>query len=202
MIYSNNFSNAIVLTGGIATGKSTVAKMFFQDRFKIIDADRVAHQMLDRYALDVAKIFGDDILDEYGKVDRTKLGAIVFADEDKKDELEDLLHPPIREEIMIMADELDKEIRPYIVDIPLFFEGSGYDIKKIIVVYAPQELQLQRIMARDNLTKDQAVQRINSQLPIDHKKSLATYLIDNSLDMNNLVSEYSKVRDQIIGEFI
>ena len=103
---------------------------------------------------------------------------------------------------MIMADELDKEIRPYIVDIPLFFEGSGYDIKKIIVVYAPQELQLQRMMARDNLTKDQAVQRINSQLPIDHKKSLATYLIDNSLDMNNLVSEYSKVRDQIIGEFI
>jgi dephospho-CoA kinase len=196
------FKYAVALTGGIATGKTTVAKMFFQDRFKIIDADRVAHQMLDRYALDVAKIFGDDILDEYGKVDRAKLGAIVFADEDRKDELEDLLHPPIRDEIMIMADELDKEIRPYIVDIPLFFEGGGYDIDKVIVVYAPQELQLQRIMARDNLTKDQAMQRINSQLPIDHKKPLATYLIDNSLDMNNLVSEYSKVRDQIIGEFI
>jgi dephospho-CoA kinase len=196
------FRYAVALTGGIATGKTTVAKMFFQDKFKIIDADRVAHQMLDRYANQVAEIFGSDILDEYGKVDRAKLGAIVFADEDRKDELEDLLHPPIREEILIMANELDKEIRPYIVDIPLFFEGGGYDIDKVIVVYAPQELQLQRIMARDNLSKNEAMQRINSQLPIDHKKPLATYLIDNSSTMEHLISQYNSVRDQIIGEFL
>ena len=191
---------AVVLTGGIATGKSSVAKLFAQDGFDIIDADRVAHQMLDRYAPQVAKIFGSHLIYN-GSVDRKELAKIVFSDDEKKEALEALLHPPIQAEIEQIADSFDSEFKPYIIDIPLFFEGGNYDIDKVIVVYAPRDLQLKRLMQRDNLSAQEAQRRIDSQLPIEHKKSLATHLIDNSSDVNNLISEYKRVRDTLIGEF-
>ena len=191
---------AIALTGGIATGKSSVAKLFAQDGFDIIDADRVAHQKLDRYASQVAKIFGTHLISN-GSVDRKELAKIVFSDEEKKEALEALLHPPIQAEIEQIADSFDTEFRPYIIDIPLFFEGGNYDIDKVVVVYAPRDLQLDRLIKRDNLSPQEAQKRIDSQLPIEHKKSLATHLIDNSSDVNNLISEYKRVRDTIIGEF-
>jgi len=191
---------AVALTGGIATGKSSVAKMFAQDGFDIIDADRVAHQMLDRYASDVASMFGSHLVHN-GIVDRKELGKIVFSDEASKEALEELLHPPIKEEIEQIAYSFETEFRPYIIDIPLFFEGGNYDIGNVIVVYTPVSLQLERLMSRDSLSKEEALKRINSQLPIEDKKSLATYVIDNSSTFEHLVSEYQRVRDQIIGEF-
>jgi len=194
------FKYAVALTGGIATGKSTVSKLFAQDGFDIIDADKIAHKMLDRYASKIAVHFGSHLVSQ-GEVDRELLGKIVFEDEEKREELEDILHPAIQAEIETISDSFDTEFRPYIVDIPLFFEGGSYDIDDIIVVYAPASLQLQRLIQRDNLSKEDALYRINSQLPIEHKKSLATYLIDNSSDVDNLLQEYKKVRDTIIGNF-
>jgi dephospho-CoA kinase len=194
------FKYAVALTGGIATGKSTVSKFFAQDGFDIIDADKIAHKMLDRYASEIALRFGSHLVSQK-EVDRKALGEIIFNDEEKREELEDILHPAIQVEIEAISDSFDTEFRPYIVDIPLFFEGGSYDIDDIIVVYAPASLQLQRLMQRDNLSKEDALARIDSQLPIEHKKSLATYLIDNSLDKEHLFTEYQQVRDTIIGNF-
>jgi len=194
------YKYAVALTGGIATGKSTVSKLFAQDGFDIIDADRVAHQMLDRYSHKVADIFGSHLVSN-GKVDRKALAKIVFGDDEKREILEEILHPPIKEEIETISYSFDTEFKPYIIDIPLFFEGGNYDIPKVVVVYAPKEQQIQRLVQRDNLNQEDALKRINAQLPIEHKKSLATHLIDNSFDINNLISEYKRVRDTIIGEF-
>jgi dephospho-CoA kinase len=194
------FRYAIALTGGIATGKSSVSKLFAQDGFDIIDADKVAHMMLDRYASVIASKFGSHIVSG-GEVNRKALGELVFSDEEKREELEELLHPAIYEEIATISESFDTEFRPYIIDIPLFFEGGSYDIDDIVVVYAPAQLQLQRLMQRDGISKEDALLRINSQLPIDHKKSLATHLIDNSSTVDNLINEYKKVRDDIIGGF-
>jgi len=191
---------AVALTGGIATGKTTVSKLFAQDGFDIIDADRVAHQMLKKYANEVASMFGSHLVHN-GEVDRKELGKIIFSDGEKKEILEKFLHPVIKEEIEKIAYGFETEFRPYIIDIPLFFEGGNYDIKKSIVVYAPRSLQLQRLQQRDSLSQQEALKRINSQLDIEDKKALASYVIDNSSTFEHLVSEYQRVRDQIIGEF-
>jgi len=194
------FRYAVALTGGIATGKSTVSRLFAQDGFDIIDADRVAHQMLDRYANKVADIFGSHLVSN-GKINRKELAKIVFADNEKREMLEEILHPPIKEEIETIAYGFDTEFKPYIVDIPLFFEGGNYDISKVVVVYTPEHIQLQRLMQRDGLNQEEAQSRIKAQLPIEHKKSLATHLIDNSSSIDDLIKEYQKTRDNIIGEF-
>lgn len=195
------FKYAIALTGGIATGKSTVSKLFAQDGFDIIDADKIAHKMLDRYSKEIARAFGSEILDGNGDIDRRALGHIVFSDEVKREALENFIHPLIYEEIEIISENFDREFRPYIVDIPLFFEGGNYNIENIVVVYAPAMTQLERLMRRDGLSQDEAILRIKAQLPIEHKKSLATHIIDNSLDADNLLMEYQRVRDTIIGGF-
>jgi len=194
------FRYAIALTGGIATGKSSVSKLFAQDGFDIIDADKVAHMMLDRYASSIASKFGSHIVSG-GEVNRKVLGELVFNDEEKREELEELLHPAIYEEIATISESFDTEFRPYIIDIPLFFEGGSYDIDDIVVVYASAQLQLQRLMQRDGISEEDALLRINAQLPIEHKKSLATHLIDNSSTVDNLINEYKKVRDDIVGGF-
>jgi dephospho-CoA kinase len=190
------FEYAIVLTGGIATGKSTVAKIFAEHGFEIIDADEVAHRVLDEQHPKIAGMFGNRFVKE-GKVDRKALGAVVFADEEKRRELEALLHPLIYEEIEKEAEKLDTLKMPYLVDIPLFFETGGrYPIKRSLVVYTTKEQQLKRLVERDGYNTQNARQRIEAQLPIDEKRDRATYLIDNTGDLAHLKAEC----DRVIGE--
>ncbi len=193
------FEYAVVLTGGIATGKSTVAKIFKEFGFKIIDADKIAHKTLDKSQDKIIELFGKEYVVD-GKVDRKALGRLIFANKDKKLKLENLLHPLIFSEIENQSIELDREKKPYLVDIPLFFESSRYPIKKSIVVYIPKELQLQRLIKRDGITKEEALQRINSQLPIDEKRQRATYIIDNQKDLEALQQECVILKDRIIRE--
>jgi dephospho-CoA kinase len=183
-----DYKNAIVLTGSIATGKSTVSKILDQHGYEIIDADKVTKKMLEIHVDKIAEIFGDEYIFE-GKVNGSKLGALIFSDKNEKLKLENFLHPLIKDEIEKQAKILEEKNRPYILDIPLFFETKNYDIDRVVIVYCTKEQQLQRLMDRNSLTKEEAQKRINSQIDIDKKKSLATYMIDNTKDKNTLKSE-------------
>lgn len=193
------FEYAIVLTGGIATGKSTVAKYFAQQGFEIIDADRIAHEVLDSQYQKVVQMFGASFVKE-GKVDRKALGAVVFADNKKRKALESLLHPLIYEKIEQYSEALDKCKKPYLVDIPLFFETNRYPIKRSIVVYTTKEQQLNRLMQRDGYNTQNALQRIDAQMPIDEKREQATYVIDNTGDLVQLEDECKRVIEKIKNE--
>jgi len=192
------FKYAVVLTGGIATGKSTVAKFFLSEGFNIIDADKIAHSILDLHQDKIAELFGQHCVVD-GKVARKELGKLIFANPSEKLRLEKLLHPLIFDEIERQSIELDTLKKRYIIDIPLFFESKGrYPIKCSIVVYTEPNIQLQRLMLRDGSTKIEAQQRIDSQLPIDEKRDLATYIIDNSKDLKNLHQEFIRVKEKLL----
>lgn len=187
------FEKAYALTGGIASGKSTVGEIFRGYGVKIIDADRIAHEVLDQQSGAIATSFGDAYVSDQGRVNRQALGALVFADPKAKKSLEALLHPLIYEEIQRQSEVLDRKGKPYFIDIPLFFETQRYPIEHSIVVYAPRALQLERLMQRNGLNRHEAEQRIDAQMDIEKKKTLATYLIDNQGDLHALQSQCDKI---------
>ena len=194
------FEYAIVLTGGIATGKSTVAKIFRDYGFEIIDADKVAHEILDLHHEEISQLFGAEYV-EGKKVIRQKLGTLIFGNKKEKLRLEALLHPLIFSKIEKKSLVLDKLKKPYLIDIPLFFETNRYPIKESIVVYVPQKLQLERLMNRDTSTNREAQERIDAQMNIEEKKQLATYIIDNQGSLKNLQNLCDKVKDKIITNY-
>ena len=182
------FKNAIALTGGISTGKSTVCNLFKLHGFLTIDADLIAHKLLDENSNKIATMFGEQYV-ENGKVLRKELGKIIFSNEENKLKLEALLHPLIFEKIEKEAKVFEEQNKPYIVDIPLFFEKMHYPISKSIVIYTPKDLQIKRLQNRDNITKEEAMLKISNQMDIEEKKNLGTYIIDNSKDLKHLQQE-------------
>lgn len=194
------FEYAIALTGGIATGKSSTTAMFMLYGFKFIDADKIAHALLDAHAHRVGEIFGEEYLSE-GKVNRKKLGGLIFGNLQKKKELENFLHPLIYKAIEQEATKLDGFKKPYIIDIPLFFETARYPIAQSIVVYATKAQQLERLIKREGFATQEALDRINAQMDIEAKKQKATYIIDNSKDIKHLQSECERVKEEILKAF-
>lgn len=178
------------LTGGIATGKSTVSSLLEERGAFIIDADRIAREVVlpgSPALQQVAERFGQAVLLEDGSLNRKKLGEIVFADAAERKALESILHPAIR---AVMRERLEAYERDYpdklvVADIPLLYE-SGLEsmYEEIMVVYVPREIQLQRLMKRDGLTPEEAGKRLDAQFDIEWKKQQADYVIDNrgSLD--------------------
>ncbi|ALS03286.1 dephospho-CoA kinase [Enterococcus silesiacus] len=171
------------LTGGIATGKSTVVSVFKSLNFPIVDADVIAREIVEvgTPALEkIVAVFGLEVLNQDGSLNRKKLGSIVFSDEKKRKMLNEVLSPFLRDEILSQIDQKKNESSLVVVDIPLLFEG-GYDqfVDKVAVVYVPEATQLVRLMKRDNLTQDEAQRRINSQLSIEEKKQKADIVFDN-----------------------
>lgn len=191
---------AIALTGGIAVGKSSAMSFMSMYGFRCIDADKIAHDILDEQRDKIEFMFGSEVLSATG-VNRVELGKIVFADMEKRKSLESLLHPLIYDRIMALAQIEEERKFPYFIDIPLFFENKRYDIDKSLVVYAPKDLQIQRLMKRNNLSREEAIMRINSQLDIEQKKLQATYIIDNTKDIKHLQNECEKVRGIILEDF-
>jgi dephospho-CoA kinase len=144
-----------------------------------------AHEMLKKYSNKIEKMFGTS--------ERKELGKIVFNDKEKKKELENFLHPKIKEAILKKVNELEKYNVPYFLDIPLYFETGNYnEFKNIVVVYTPYELQIERLMQRNNISNEEAKKLINLQIPIEEKKEKASYIIDNSQDLKHLQSEVDK----------
>jgi len=182
------YEYAIALTGSIATGKSTVASLVALNGMRIIDADTISHEILDASASWVEETFGKEFL-RLGKVDRPKLGELVFSDEEAKKTLEEFLHPKIREEILKRSEKQDKLKFPYLIDIPLFFENNSYDIQDSVVVFTPAEVQLERFMKRNGYSEEESLKRIATQLPIQEKKERATWVIDNSKNLKHLQQE-------------
>ncbi len=195
------FKYAIALTGSISTGKSSAVELLKQSGFHVIDADSVAHQVLDEQHQAIAQTFGDKYVKE-GKVDRKSLGSMIFADQKKRKMLEALLHPLIYARITEKATQLDKRAEPYIVDIPLFFEGGRYAIESVIVVYAKKEQQLKRLMEREGYSEKEALLRIEAQIDIEEKRKNAIYVIDNSGDLKQLQYETERIKEKILGDFL
>ncbi|NWF67136.1 MAG: dephospho-CoA kinase [Campylobacterales bacterium] len=187
----SSLNHAIALSGGIATGKSSVCTLLKLLGFSIIDADMVAKECLNEEKLAIKELFGDEYLID-NQIDRKKLATLIFSDTFAKESLEKLLHPKIREKIFQKAKDLEKFKINYIIDIPLFFETNSYDIKNVIVVYAPKEIQLDRMVKRDGFKYDEAILRLNAQLDIEDKRQKATFLIDNSKDLKHLQKEVDR----------
>ncbi len=163
------FEYAIALSGGIATGKSSATTILMLFGFRFIDADKIAHKLLDLRYRDISNMFGEEyIIDD--KVNRAELGKLIFANLSKRKELEEFLHPLIYNEIEAQAIIQDKFKKPYIIDIPLFFEKQRYPIKHSVVVYASRKQQIDRLISRDGFSKDEALRRIDAQMDIEEKK--------------------------------
>ncbi len=190
------FQNAIVLTGGIATGKSSVCSLLNLYGFKIIDADKIAHLMLDKNVEKIADLFGKEFVSE-GRVDRKKLGSVVFNDAQLRQKLEKLLHPLIKEEILIQSRLCEKQEIPYIVDIPLFYEKSNYSIDEVVVVYCEPEQQIERLVEREGYTLEEAQKRIDAQMPITQKREKASFVIDNTKNLKHLQKEVDRFTEYI-----
>ena len=174
--------NAIILTGSIATGKSTVASLLKLYGYTIISADEVAHKLLEKYS--------NEIKDMFGTSERKELGKIVFNNESKRKQLEEFIHPKIKEYILNESKKLEKFNIPYFLDIPLYFETGNYnEFKKVVVVYTPQNIQIQRLAKRNNISLDEAKKLVNLLINIEEKKQKANYLIDNSKDLKHLQKE-------------
>jgi dephospho-CoA kinase len=174
------------LTGGIASGKSTVSAVLAEAGARIIDADRIARDIVRRGAPAHQRItahFGRHILQPDGEIDRARLGAIVFGDPQARRVLEGIVHPGVREETARRLEELRRQEAGAVVvlDVPLLFEsGMHRGLSEVIVVYVPEAVQLERLMRRNHLPQAAALARIRSQMPLDEKKALATRVIDNS----------------------
>ncbi len=194
---SKDFKYAIALTGGIATGKSTVASLFMLHGFLTIDADKIAHKLLDKNTIAISNIFGDKYIDN-GKVVRKELGNLIFNNVEEKKKLEDFLHPLIKQEIINEALVFEEQKKPYMIDIPLFFENMNYDIVNSVVIYIPKQLQLERLIKRDKCSKEDALSRINNQMDIEEKKARATFVIDNTKDLINLQNEVERVKKLLL----
>jgi len=195
------FEYAIALTGGIATGKSTVASLLALNGMRVIDADSISHKILNDSYLWVGETFGQEYLNG-SKVIREKLGTLVFSNNEKKKVLEEFLHPKIRVEIENQSIKQDSFKFPYLIDIPLFFENGAYDIKESVVVYTPKEIQLERYIKRNGYSQDESLKRIASQMPIDEKKSYATWVIDNSKNLKHLQQECEEFVDKIKAKYL
>ena len=173
------------LTGGIASGKSTVAKMFVKNGAYLIDFDGLAHEVQEPGKpawKEVVNYFGEIILQPDKKIDRVKLGNIVFTDKEKLSELNNIVHPVVYQEWHVRLEKIGKKEKHAIVlsDIPLLFEGNMQNLfdLTILVLISPKE-QIRRLIARNGVSKEEAGKRLKSQMPISEKIALANIVIDN-----------------------
>ena len=186
----------IGLTGSIATGKSFAAKEFKKLGCYVIDADELAHKALMKDSNiyhRIVSIFGNKIVDKDGNIDRNRLGKIVLNDKEKLKLLEDIVHPEIRRLRNKRIDDIIKKNKNAIViyDVPLLFEKKMQNMfDYTIVVYAPFDIQIKRLMARNSLSYNEAKKRISIQMPISKKIESADFVIDNS-------GSAEKTKDQI-----
>lgn len=191
------------LTGGIAAGKSTILDFFKTYGCKVYDADQIARQVVEVESIGLKQIvekFGQEVLNADGTLNRKKLAGIVFSDSEQLKNLNNITRPLIKKRILkIIADtKASDEKNISIFEIPLLFEG-GYQqyFDGIITIYVSEEVQLKRLMNRNNITREVALNRINSQMSMSEKRDRADFVIDNSGDLTHLADEFDKLISQL-----
>lgn len=186
--------NIIGLTGGIASGKSTVSSFFRQKGAAVLDADRIARELSEpggKLHAEYVHHFGAEVLQSDGTLNRRRIGQIVFSDPQQKQWLDAVSHPAIWAELLRKLEQKRNEKqRLILLDIPLLFE-SGWDkmADKTCLVYVDESVQLQRLMKRDGYTRREAQDRIAAQMPLEEKKKRADYLIDNNGSLMDTVQQ-------------
>lgn len=184
----------IGLTGGIASGKSTVLHYFKNKQIPFIDADIVAREVVapgTEGLADIERLFGSTVINDDGTLNREALGAIVFHDPKERERLNTSIHGFIRNRIEELTRQFESQGVPVLIyDIPLLIEGKWYEILDTIwLVYVTPEVQLYRLMDRNGFTREEALARIDSQMPIDEKRQYADIIIDNTGDFASLQAQ-------------
>lgn len=191
------------VTGGIASGKTTVSKIFEELGAPLIDFDVIARQVVEPGTPALANIidyFGRQVLQEDGRLDRKKLSQIVFRDIEKRKKLESFTHPPIYEEFFAQVDRITAENPNAIIQVavPLLIElNLQYLFDTLVVVYVSPEVQIERLAKRDGITTDEAANILKAQLPIDDKKAFASFIIDNGKDLDDTRKQVQAVWQEL-----
>ncbi len=175
----------IGLTGSIASGKSTVANFLKKQGYPVVDADEIARLVVEPGSpvlKTIESVFGADVIKEDGSMDRAKMGKLIFDDNKKREQLNTIIHPAIRKELIAQKEaQLAAGAETVILDIPLLFENNLHDyVEKILVVAVTPEVQKERLMSRNQFSEQEAESRIASQLPMEIKKQGADAVIDNN----------------------
>ncbi|HAA6671849.1 TPA_asm: dephospho-CoA kinase [Listeria monocytogenes] len=175
----------IGLTGSVATGKSTVSSMIQQAGIPLVDADIAARKVVEpgtEGLKEIVAYFGEEILLADGTLNRVKLGKIIFKDKEKREKLNEITHPRVKEYMLEARERFFRAGEELVFfDIPLLFESHLESlVDQIIVVWTTPETELKRLMERNNLTKEEALARINSQIGIDEKAKKADFVINNN----------------------
>ncbi len=191
------------LTGSIATGKSTVSGILKELGAFIVDADRAAREVVlpgTKAFSEIVRIFGKKILQNSGEIDREHLGRIIFNDSAMRSILEEVVHP----EVMHTMEEQISSIKSgfpdavVILDVPLLIEtGMHKGVSEVIVVYCPEDMQITRLMIRDNISREEALVKVRAQISIEEKRRYASLLIDNSASRDNTRKQVKDTYDRI-----
>lgn len=193
------------LTGGIGTGKSHVAKIFIELGCYVFDADKIARQVVEPGEVGFEKVvaeFGEEILAEDGTIDRAKLGQIVFSSPEKREKLNQILHPIIiAKQDSLISETINQDPNAIvIIDAALMIETGSYKrFDKLIVVYCDRESQIERVMKRNNLPRNEVESRINSQMPSDEKRKYADIEIDTSGTFEETEDKVKAVYQELKG---
>ncbi|MCB5238112.1 MULTISPECIES: dephospho-CoA kinase [Niallia] len=189
------------LTGGIASGKSTISSYFQSLNIPIIDADiesRLAVEKGEPAYVEIVSHFGKEILHQDGTLNRQKLGEIIFSNEEERNVLNGIVHPDVRRRMDVkqrQAVESGEKIA--ILDIPLLFENKlNQTVDRTILVYVDQDVQINRLMKRNDLSYEQAVKRINAQMPLREKLLLADEVINNNGSMEDSVNQAKRILEK------
>ena len=192
----------IGITGSIACGKSLVSNYLQEKGYTIIDADKIGHMALenDEVKKQLVNKFGKSILKD-NEVNRVTLGKLVFENNENLKELNNIIHPQIRKNISEQI-QVHKNEKLVFVDVPLLFEAKFDDlVEKIIVISLDEKIQLERLMNRNSLSKEEAVQRIKSQIPVREKEKLGDYVVDNSFTQENTYNQVDRILEKLkLGE--
>lgn len=190
------------LTGGIASGKSTLSNIFRELGIKIADADKIAKEISERedVLLEIKNIFGNGVFAKNGVLDRKKLKDEVFSDKSKLKKLNDIVHPKVWNEFKKIKEKTAKN-DIIIFDVPLLFE-SGMDkmCDKVLLIYINKELQIKRMFERDGIDRELALKIINSQMSLEEKMSKSHLKIENSGTVEDLRIKAKKIYEELKGE--
>ncbi|MCK8828534.1 dephospho-CoA kinase [Natroniella acetigena] len=191
----------IGLTGGIASGKSTVADYLKELGATVLDADKIAHRLMEpqqKAWRKVVEYFGEEILLPNKQINRNKLGEIIFNNPSAKEKLDQLTHPIIIKEIKERLKELEEKKKIIIVEVPLLIEAGMIELfEEIWLVYLPKELQIERLMARNDFDYQTAVTRVESQMPLAEKRAFADLIINNNVTEKELKKELKQLWNKI-----